>query len=119
MSVTVNRNGRIKCACSICGAVVWRKYRKTNFTCAECKSERKAEYAEMQKHQPKKPMGRPPKYTPRCDNCKYLRTCQHDRNLVAFIPGEGLIIMPLRCFKDHPAYDPAEWGMRRQDGIRT
>ena len=115
MSVTVNRNGRIKCACSICGAPVWRKYNKTNLSCAECKSKRKAEYAEKQKHQPKKPMGRPPKYTPKCERCDYIGLCKQDLHVVALVPGEGLIIMPLRCFKDHPAYDASEWEMRRQE----
>ncbi len=115
MSVTVNRNGRIKCACSKCGAVVWRKYNKTNLSCARCKSERKAEYQEALKHQPKKPMGRPPKYTPTCDNCKYLRTCKQDLMLLLEVPGRGLLMMPLRCQLDHPAYDPAEWEPRRQE----
>ena len=115
MSVTVNRNGRVKYACSICGAVVWRKYKKEHFSCAECKRKMKLAYHVKLKNEPRKPMGRPPKYTPRCERCKYLITCRNDVMLVAEVPGQGLIIMPLRCQLDHPAYDPAEWEMRKQE----
>ena len=118
MTVTVNEAGYIECECSICGAPVWRKYKKTNLSCAKCKSERKAEYQEMLKHQPKRPMGRPPRYTPKCDGCKYVSLCKQDLMVLAFVPGEGLIMMPLRCQVDHPAYDASEWKMRKQE-VRT
>lgn len=111
MTVTSTQSEQIQTICSICGSSILRKVVRDGLTCSECKKKRAQEYQRKRNAHCKKnghSMGS-------CQSCLYLRTCRADLHLTALVPGDGLIIMPLRCFTNHPAYDVEEWRSRGND----
>ena len=107
MSVTVNEAGEVLVNCTQCGAEMWRKNVRCDMVCKKCRNRRVADW--------KKFNGKVPSVNSPCETCQYQRRCKQDLFVLAPVPGEGWIMMPLRCFKDHPAYDVSEWKLRRQE----
>ena len=106
-TVVITRDMLKKLECKYCGATVYRKIaRKDGAVCKRCKQDNTNKNA----REWRKRNGGSEVLTSLCDNCKYLEICRKEVKMIAVIPGEGIVIMPLRCDLDHPLYDPAEWG---------
>jgi hypothetical protein len=47
-----------------------------------------------------------------CYACRFYSECVVNLYTLEFKPGEGWRPIPLRCFAEHPEFDPALWKMR-------
>ena len=116
MTVTVTQEGLIKLECCQCGAEVWRKIRRDNLTCADCKRENNRRNYRL--YNRVKRNGKPAHRQTECNGCKYLPICRRVLWNVK-MTRDGLKYTPLRCFAEHPRYDATEWGrhgLQAQDG---
>lgn len=47
-----------------------------------------------------------------CHACQFYSECVENLFTLVFTPGEGWSYIPLRCFAEHPLFDPTLWKMR-------
>ena len=101
--------------CVCCGKKVQRKYKLKRTKCAECHRKRSLE-DRNEKHEKKRVAKRIENpvavVTSPCYTCQYYARCKRDLWRVADVPGDGMVIVPFKCFADHAHYDPKEWRQR-------
>ena len=107
MTVTVTQEGLIKMACCQCGVEVWRKIRRVDAVCEDCKRENNRRNCKRY-HQRKRKNGKLGHRQSDCHGCQYLPTCRRVLWNVR-MTRDGLEYTPLRCFAEHPRYDASEW----------